>query len=210
VNLGPLQFLKPRRAETDGDRVLVVQSGSPAVAVKLVEALRARGPRSEIALLVRRGAEAALPPLPGVELIPNEGPRPAFVRRLQAARYDRAYVLVTGEPEPWKLKVLPLAIGAGAVYAVNENLDWFELSPRGLNALAHHLRWRFESSLTHAGPRGSRLASRIASAAAYPAVLAYLLAFERLRSAGARRRGAREWKAERGAAVEAAARMNAA
>jgi hypothetical protein len=191
-----LQFLRPRRHEVDGDRVLVVQSGEPALAVRLVEHLRARFPRSELSMLVRKGTDTALPPLPGVEIIQNEGPRPTFVRRLQAARFDRVYVLLSGDPGPWKLKLLPFALGAEVVFAVNENLGYFEVSVESVPTLARHLRWRYESSLSHAGPAGARTLTSIARAATYPALLAYLLAWEQLRNRAARSRGARDWKRE--------------
>jgi hypothetical protein len=196
MKLGPLRFLKPvNYAEHDGARILVVQSGAPAEAIRLVEALRAKYPRAELSLLARQGADAALAGLGDVRVIPSEGPRPEFVRRLAAMRFDHVYVLLTGDPTPWKLKLLPFLLSAGAIFGVNENLDWFPVSAREAPVVARHLRRRFESSISRAG-RAQSLASRVVGAATYPAILAYLAAWEQLRSREARRRGARDWKSE--------------
>ncbi|BDG07183.1 glycosyltransferase family 9 protein [Anaeromyxobacter paludicola] len=196
MKLGPLQFLAPLDGGRDGDKVLVIGSGSMPRVTRLVDGLREKFPNSRLSVLVRRGAQESLPRREGVEYVPNEGPKPAFVQRLRAERFDRAFVLLADEPGYWKLKALAPAVGAGALYGVNENFDWFPLDVKNSHLLAAHLRWRMESSLRQAGGQRSGLVSAALKALAYPATLAYLVAYERGAQLQARARGATPWKRE--------------
>lgn len=175
------------------ERILLVQSGRPAVFARMVDAVRARAPGAALTAVVRGGTELLLDRT-AVEVIVVSGASPAVVRGLRARRFDAGYLLACGDAGFAKLKLLPFLAGARRVFAVNENLDWFPVELRNAHVVAQHLRWRLESSLTWAGEPGT---SRIAVAlklAAYPAVLAYLLAYERVRVARARHRGAPRWK----------------
>ncbi len=196
MNLGSLQFLLPKNGGEDGDQVLVIGSCATPRVLRLVDIVREEFPSSRISVLVRRGAQASLPPREGVTYIQNEGPKPEFLKRLQAERFDRAFVLLVNEPGYWKLKALSVAVGAGALYGVNENLDWFPLDLRNPVHLASHLRWRMESSITFAGDRQSALLAGLVKAVAYPATLAYLFAYERTTNLKAAARGALSWKRE--------------
>lgn len=196
MKLGMLQFLLPRSGGEDGDKVLVIGSGPNELVARLVDGLREKFPGSRLSVLVRRGAEASMPRRDGLTYIPNEGAKPAFVKRLRDERFDRAFVLLAGDQGYWKLKALAAAVGAEALYAVNENLDWFPLDLRNSAHFASHLRWRMESSLTFAGERQSTLAAGLVKTVAYPATLAYLFSYERARHLKAMSRGALPWKRE--------------
>lgn len=196
MNLGVLQFLLPKSGGEDGDKVLLIGSGSNAMVERLVDGLREKFPASRLSVLVRRGAQESIARREGVTYIPNEGPKPAFLDRLRAERFDRAFVLLAGDQGYWKLKALTPAVGAGALYAVNENLDWFPLDLRNTNHLASHLRWRMESSLTFAGDRQPALVANVIKVVAYPATLGYLFAYERAKGLQATARGAVAWKRE--------------
>src|SRR5205807_2595676 len=112
----------------------------------------------------------------------NQGPQPGFVNLLRQRNFDRVYVLYANHPGYWKLKLLPFALGAGAIFAINENLDWFPVDLRHTQALAAHLRWRMESSVTLSGQvQLSGLWSAV-KAVAYPAVLAYRAGYEQFKS----------------------------
>ncbi len=196
MNLGVLQFLLPKTGGEDGDRILVIGSGPNPLVERLVDGLREKFPASRLSVLVRRGAQESIARREGVTYVPNEGPKPAFIERLRADRFDRAFVLLGGDQGYWKLKALTPAVGAGALYGVNENLDWFPLDLRNTDHLASHLRWRMESSLTFVGNRQPALLENLIKVVAYPATLGYLFAYERATGLKAAARGAVAWKRE--------------
>jgi hypothetical protein len=173
-----------------GARVLVIQSGQPHLAYRIVERLREVVPSAEIALLVRRDVVATVPSWNGVEVIRNEGPKPAFVRALRARAFDHVIFLVTGEPGYWKLQTLAFVL-APRRFAVDENLAWFPVTLSGRAGALRHVRRRLDHSI---GPTALAIPRVIARAAMYPVAVGRLLLYERRRSAVARARGAPEWK----------------
>jgi len=193
VKLPFLPWLLPSGATED--RILVVQTGSPALLTRLVDSLRGNSPEASLTVLLQRDMRKLVPEREDIEYIDNQGPKPSFIKMLGERRFDRAYVLYSNEPGYWKLKLLPFLIGVGEVRVVNENLDWFPLDLRHTDSLAAHLRWRLESSVTFAGDMNLGAVWNAARAVAYPAVLAYLAGYEWLQT---RRAGpeASAWKDE--------------
>jgi hypothetical protein len=177
----------------DSGTALLVQTAGPEQLALAVDRVRERFPGTRLTVLLQRKMGGLIPPRPEVEYVENEGPRPGFVRRLRTRKFDTVFVLYTNEPGYWKLKLLPFVMGARSIFAINENLDWFPVSLRHGSTLARHLRWRL-------GHPGGGLASdleRLGRAAAYPAVLGWLLAYERVQGLRARMRGAPPtWKRE--------------
>jgi len=193
----PLRFLWSNADPETWRSALVVQTGGPGLLTRAVGDLAAKYPAMNLTVLLQRNMRERVPARPGVEYIDNEGPKPDFVRRLRAREFDVAFVLYTNDAGYWKLKLLPFLIDAGTVIAIKENLDWFPLNLRNTDALAAHLRWRMESSVTFSPGGVRRIPGALAKAAFYPAVLAYLLAFERARNLRARINGsAPTWKDE--------------
>jgi hypothetical protein len=190
----PLRWLTGTRDLEAGDRVLVVQSGSPAVFSRVVAALLERHRGVQIAALVGRGAEDAVTRRDGVEYIASRGASGTFVRELRARNFDHVMVLAAGDPGYWKMRVLPFALGARRIWAVNENLDYFPIDLRHAPVAAQHARRRLESSVTFAGEVHSVPVERVAKVALYPAVLGYLWTYERVRTLRARASGAPPWK----------------
>lgn len=166
-------------------RILLVQTGSTHLLSRALQVLRKRYPRSAITVLVQKGMRDTLVELDGVQYVDNQGPKPAFIKRLRAQQFDSVFMLYTNEGGFWKLKVLPFALGAKAVYAFNENLDWMKVDLRHLDALSVHLRWRLEGSVKFSGFPDSSLLVEVAKVVGYPAVLAYLVAYERVSSKAA-------------------------
>lgn len=177
------RFLSPLPSADPPARVLLVQSGSPQLLLRAVDGLRTQLPDSQLTVLLQRDMRGLVQERPDVEYLDNQGPKPAFVSSLRARRFSAAYVLFSNEPGFWKLKLLPFAIGAGAVFALNENLDSFPVDLKHGEQLARHLRWRLESSVTFSGDGHSKGLEALLKAAAYPAALAWLFAYERLREA---------------------------
>lgn len=192
----PMRFLLRHRDVRPGDRILIVQSGSPALFARVIDALVVRHPGVQVTALVGRGAESAVPRRDGVEYIASRGANAAFVRDLQARRFDHVFILLADDPGYWKMKLLPLAVGAAGLWAVNENLDYFPIDLRHAELVAQHARRRIESSVTFAGAVRPWPIERIAKAALYPAVLGYLWGFERVQTRRARANGAPRWKRE--------------
>jgi len=193
----PLRFLWSNADPETWRSALVVQTGGPGLLTRTVDHLQAKYPAMNLTVLLQRNMREKVPPRPGVEYLDNEGPRPDFVRRLRAHQFDVVFVLYTNEAGYWKLKFLPFLVDAGTVIGINENLDWFPVNLRYADALAAHLRWRMESSVTFSPGGVPGIAGAFAKAALYPAVLAYLLAFERVSNRRARRNGsAPAWKDE--------------
>lgn len=188
-----LRWLLPNGAAAT--RFLIVQTGSAPLLVRLVDLLRRDHPDAALTVLLQRNMRPAVSLRDGVEYLDNQGPRPAFIKLLRERRFGRAYALYSNEPGYWKLKVLPLLVGASEIYAVNENLDWFPMDLRHTDALAAHMRWRMESSVTFAGDVELAGVWSAAKAAAYPAVLAYLTGYEWLRTRMAGEAGG-SWKQE--------------
>jgi len=131
-----------------------------------------------------------------VEYIGSRGANAAFIRELRAHGFDHVFILLADDPGYWNMKLLPFALGAAGVWAVNENLDYFPIDVRHIEVAAQHARRRLESSVTFAGAVRPWPIERVAKAALYPAVLAYLWGFERVRTLRARASGAPNWKRE--------------
>ena len=193
MKLPVLPWLVPDHAASG--RTLVVQTGSPQLLTRALDKLRQSSPETQFTVLLQKNMRAHVQLREGVEYLDNQGPKPGFVKMLRDRRYDRIYVLFSNEPGYWKLKVLPFLLGPRVIYALNENLDSFAIDLRRTDTLAAHLRWRLESSVTFAG--ASELAGLwgAAKAVAYPAVLAYLAAYERASSLRAGSAAA-SWKTE--------------
>jgi hypothetical protein len=192
----PLRFLLRHRDVRPGDRILVVQSGAPALFTRLIDALVARHPGVQVAALVGRGAEGAVPRREYVEYIASQGANASFVRELRARQFDHLFVLLSDDPGYWKMKLLPFALGASGLWAVNENLDFFPIDLRHAKVAAQYARRRLESSITFAGAVRPWPVERIAKAVLYPAVLTYLWGFERVQTLRAQANGAPHWKRE--------------
>lgn len=190
----PLRFLFRRHEIRSGDRVLVIQSGAPALFTRVVDAIVDRYPSARLSALVGRGAESAVQTRDGVEYIASRGADPTFVRELRARRFDHVFVMLSDDPGYWKLKALPLALDAAGLWAVNENLDCFPIDVRHSAIVAQHMRRRLESSVTFAGAVRPWPLERVGKLALYPAALAYLWSFERVNTLRARVRGAPSWK----------------
>jgi hypothetical protein len=180
VNLPFLQWLLPK--EAPGDRALVVQTGSPHLFARVLDRLCESYPDSTFTGLLQKNMRGKVPERDDVDYIDNQGPKPAFVKMLRERSFDRIYVLYSNEPGYWKLKLVPFLLGPRAIYVVNENLDWFPIDLRRSETIAAHLRWRMESSITFSGDVEFGSVMSAAKAVAYPAVLAYLAAYERSRS----------------------------
>ncbi len=195
MRLGPLEtFLEPPD-QKDGGSTLVVLSGVPRHLPGVLDAVQARYPRGSVAVLARTAVLGELPPRPGVEYVEARGGAADVLRRLRDRSFDRVLVLLTGEPGYWKLKTLAVAIGAPALYAVDERMGWFRIGIRHAPLLAQHLRGRLESSVG-LPLGGSSLLEALMKASVYPPLLAYLLAYERYHTLRARLRGAASWKQE--------------
>jgi hypothetical protein len=179
-----------------GGNVLVIQSGQPAFAVETVEASRMRFPGARLSVLIRRDALAALPGWDDVEVIQNEGPRPHFVQALRRRRFDRVVFLVSGQPGFWKLQALASVLNAREVYAVDETHQWIRLSLRHPRAALRHLARRFDPGTGRTFETATGLAREVLGAVSIPLTFAGLVFYERVVSAAARRRGARNWKQE--------------
>jgi len=167
-------------------RLLLIQSGSRPLLERALRGLRQRDPDGRMTVLLQRG-EAPLPPAllnpagkARVEVLDNPGPSPAFLRGLRKRNFDRVYVLWTGEPGYWKLKLLPAALWPARTFAIDDQLRLFPLDASGWPAVAQHLRVRLEGPL-QLGDQVARLWRRSLEAAALPATLA-LLASRRLAS----------------------------
>ena len=184
----------PPLAGLEGPRALVIQSGSPLVMARALPALRELLPEHRFSVLLRRDAVGRVPVGEGVDVFVVDGPKTRLVRELRARRFDRAFVLLANDPGYWKLKLLPFLLGAPGVDGVNEYLGCFPLGWRHLGALARHLRWRLESSVTFAGQAQPWAVAALARLVLYPLTLAYLLVHERVRSLSVRRRGGMDWK----------------
>jgi len=186
-----LSWLGGGKARNGG--VLVVQSGSPELLIRVVDSLLERVPERPFTVLLQRAMEGRVPQRAGVEYIANEGPAPDFIRRLRAAGYRKVFVLYSNEPGYWKLKLLPFLLG-GEIHAVNENLDWLPLDLAHADLLAQHLRWRLETDF--AADRRSLPLELPVRVTAYPALLAYMAAYERIHDLTFRLRGGPRWKRE--------------
>jgi hypothetical protein len=197
VNLPFLKFLLPSVDLAAADRVLLVQSGNPKLLTRVLDSLATQFPRCSFTVLLQRAMTDLVPVREGVEYLENQGPRPSFIRSLRERKFERVFVMYANEPGFWKLKVLPFVVGAGAIFAVNENLDWFPVDLRHTEELAAHLRWRLESSVTFAADIRSGVIEAAAKTAVYPALLAYLFGFERYRNYRIDKGGAAAgWKGE--------------
>jgi hypothetical protein len=193
----PLPFLQPEENLDALRSALIVQSGGPALLAGAVEQVRRNHPHLRLTVLLQRGHSERVSALPDVEYIENEGPKPAFVRRLRARRFDVVFVLYTNEPGYWKLKLLPFLVGAPRLVGFDESLASFPVSLRTSRLLARRILQRLADSRVIAPenlPTGLELVARIVL---YPAALAWLLAFERAQGLKARLRGsAPAWKRE--------------
>lgn len=125
---------------------LVIQSGSRPLLSRALPALQARHPEGRLTVLVQRGQGVF--PDGGlhrpIEVIENPGPSPAFLRGLRERRFDCVYVLWTGEPGYWKLKLLPAALWPVPAFAIDEGLRIVPVEASSAPALARHLRVRLE------------------------------------------------------------------
>jgi len=198
ANPGSPDLRRTASGPRDGPRALLIQSGSPLVVARALPALRARLPDLHFSMLVRRDAVGRVPAGDGVDVLVVDGPKTKLVRDLRARRFSRAFVLFANDRGYWKLKLLPFLLGVPSVEAINENLGCFPLGWRHLGALARHLRWRMESSVTFAGEAQPWAVTMVAKLALYPLTLAYLLVHERVRHLAMRLRGGRNWKREGG------------
>ncbi len=163
-------------------RILVVQSGPPELLTQAVDAVRAAHPEAELTVLLQREKSEDVPRREGVEYLVNEGSKRAMVAQLRTRHFDAAYALQMGDPDYWKLELVPFLVGAGSTYAVDEQLGWFRTPPIYGFALLRHI-----GSATAGFGEAAALACR---ALVYPAVLARLAAYELWTNF---RRGAR-WK----------------
>jgi hypothetical protein len=163
-------------------RILVVQSGPPELLTQAVDAVRAAHPEAELTVLLQREKSEDVPRRAGVEYLVNEGSKRAMVAGLRARRFEAAYALQMGDPDYWKLELVPFLVGAGSSYAVDEQLGCFRTPPIYGFALLRHVG---------SGSAGFGEAAALACRAlVYPAVLARLAAYELWTNF---RRGAR-WK----------------
>ena len=190
----PLRFLTSNGNLTGARSLLVIQSGPAELLVELIARVRQTYPEASLSVLLQRGIADALVALPepgAVEYLENMGSRAEQVRRLRARGFDGVFVMYSDHPGYWKLKLLPFLLGAGSVLAVNEHLGWFPVALQDLHRLGGHLVRRLGTgSVSLRGP-----ARRVALAATAPALLGYLLAYERLAGLRARLRGsAPTWK----------------
>lgn len=178
-----LTFLNSNGDLTTARKLLIIQSGSYDLLAGLIALVRKTYPEAALTVLLRRGIADAPAAPEGVEYLENLGSKADQVRKLRARAFDGVFVLYSNDPGYWKLKLLPFALGARAVLAVNEHLGWFAVTLRDLDRMGGHLLWRLGSgSISVMGP-----AKGIARAAATPAVLGYLLAYERLAGLRAQR-----------------------
>ncbi|TMA24000.1 MAG: hypothetical protein E6J88_11820 [Deltaproteobacteria bacterium] len=179
------------------ESALLVQTAAPERLARAIDKVRETHPRLRLSVLLQRAMAARVPARPDVEYIENEGPKPGFIRRLRARRFGTVFVLYTNDPGFWKLKVLPFLLGAARILAINENLDWFPVSLAKPRSLARHVFWRLGTS-TAGGTGGiAQAVEMLVRRAAYPGLLAWLLAFERTQTHRARWRGSPpSWKRE--------------
>ena len=172
--------------------VLLIQSGAPDLLMAATDRLRAAHPKAAMVVLLQRDMDERVERRPDVEYLVNLGSKIALARELRHRRFDAAYVMYTAHPGYWKLKLLPFALGAKRVLAFNEGVESFPINLRDAGALARHLRWRFAQTMSIGSGRAADRLALAAKAAVYPALVVYLLAWERL--AHARRPGAGAWK----------------
>jgi hypothetical protein len=193
-----LSFLFSKGDLTSAQKLLIVQSGPAELLPGVIELLQRTHPEASLSVLLRRGLDELPPALRGtgeVEFIENLGSKLAQVRMLRERAFDGAFVLYTNHPGYWKLKLLPFALGVPSIVGVNENLGWFPVSLSDVKRLSGHMRWRLGS---RPGFASADLAEELANAAAAPAKLGYLLAYERLATLRARLAGSGAlWKSFR-------------
>ena len=192
----PLRFLFSGGGVAPAPKLLVVQSGPAELLGELVARVRTVHADARVTVLLRRGLDELPEPMraiPGVEYVENLGPRWRTVRDLRSRRFDGAFVLHANHPGYWKLKLLPFALGVPTVYGVNEHLGYFPISLREAPRVAAHLIWRMR------GPAGAGFGviRGVGQKAAFPARMAFLVAYERIANARARARGAGNWKSAR-------------
>jgi hypothetical protein len=188
--LDPVRFLLADGNVSAAKTVLVVQTGAPDLLIKAVDVVRTTLPAASITVLLQRNMADKVPARLGIEYLENLGSKRALTQRLRDRRFDVAFVLYVNQPGFWKLKLLPFFIGARHVLAINEHMGWFPLSLRHAGALARHMSWRMSR---HEGEGASMaLAERLVRAVAKPAVIAWLIAYEKLASL----RANTSWKRE--------------
>ena len=177
-----VRFLTSRVNLRQARRGLLVQTGSPDLLAKAIDVVRARLPKLELTVLRQRGVGERLPVRADVQYLDNEGPKLQMIRTLRESNFDVVFVLFSNESGFWKLKLLPYLLAADGVLAINEHLGWFPLTIQRGKELAKHLRWRLESSVTVAPGGVAPLVAGIGKAMTYPAILTYLVGYERLRN----------------------------
>jgi hypothetical protein len=172
----PLTFLTSAD-ELSARTVLIIQTGAADVLARAVESVCARAPEAAVTVLLQRNNRTRVPLRPGVEYLDNDGSKRELVRSLRARNFDAVFVLYTNQPGYWKLKLLPFALGARTLFAVDERLAWLPISLRNPAGLALHLVRRLPAI-----PISNLPVRQAARLAAFPAKLAYLFIYERLRA----------------------------
>jgi hypothetical protein len=191
----PARFLFSNGDLSHARRLLIVQSGSHDLLGKVIDLVRSNYAQASLSVLLRRGVgelPADLRSRDGVEYLENVGSKATLLRTLRARSFDGVFVLYSNQSGYWKLKALPFALGVPTVIGVNENLGHFPVNLRESDRLRRHLLWRLANRPTFASVE---LFEELASSAAAPVRLLYLLAYERLAMLRAPLRGgSASWK----------------
>lgn len=188
--LDPVRFLFANGDLSAAKKVLVIQTGSPELLTRAVDLVCTTLPCASVTVLLQRNMADEVPVRDGVEYLENVGSKRALTRRLRDRRFDAAFVLYVNHTGFWKLKLLPFAVGARNVVAINESMGWFPVGLRHAGTLARHMAWRLGG---RAGEGAFMdLAEGMLRAAALPAVIAGLIVYEKLASL----RASTAWKRE--------------
>lgn len=189
-----LRFLFANGDAGGARSMLLIQSGSQDVVTRAVDAVHRAYGDARLTVLLQRHMKDKVPLRDGVEYLHNTAGKMEMITQLRQRRFDAAFILYSNHSGFWKLKLLPFVIGAGRVFAVNENIDWFPINLCDARRLAGHIRWRLNNAVWE-GPSGivdgARVLTRVLG---YPIVLIRLLAYERAASLRALLKGGARWK----------------
>lgn len=126
------------------DRVLVVQSASPARFREVLSAVERRFVAARVDIAVRDYTLSYLDPArtAGIFVLGKAGKRESL-KLLRRNQYDTVVLCATGEPDHWKLKVMAFCLGARQVICYNEHGGAFVVSRWHWRALPSHFlhRW---------------------------------------------------------------------
>jgi hypothetical protein len=137
----------------EGNKILVVRSGSLGNLLVALESLGRRFPNSQITVLTDPDILDELSPHPKVADIVLYGNIKSFLSRqlwqLRRREYDIKVSLFTNEDEGRynKFKVLAFMCRAPRMIVYNENSDSFEWDYRHRHIIWSHIKWRLRDKL---------------------------------------------------------------